>query len=219
MGGDVTIETERLILREFRRDDREEVHDYAVDPEVCRYMPWGPNTEDETGAFIERAITSRHRDPRLHFELAVTLRETGRLIGGAGIRAADECFRTADMGYCLRRDVWGEGFATETATGLIGFGFRQLSVHRIWATCDTGNVRSEHVLEKAGMKLEGTMRDDTWLRGHWRSSHLYSILDSEWNTRGTRDQADSREAHGQADSREARRPAGSGDAPREEDHR
>jgi len=180
MGCDVAIETERLVLREFRRDDRKEVHEYAVDPEVYHYMPWGPNTEDETSAFIERAIASRHRDPRLHFELAVTLRETGRLIGGAGIRAADECFRTADMGYCLRRDAWGQGLATATASGLIEFGFKQLGVHRIWATCDTGNVRSAHVLEKAGMKLEGTMRDDTWLRGHWRSSRLYSILDDEW---------------------------------------
>jgi len=176
MSVDVTIETERLILREFRRDDRESVHEYAVDPEVYRYMPWGPNTEDETSAFVERAVASRHQDPRLHFELAVTLRETGLLIGGAGIRAADKCFRTADMGYCLRRDAWGRGLATEAAAGLIGFGFSQLGVHRIWATCDTGNVRSARVLEKAGMTLEGTMRDDTWLRGHWRSSHLYSVL-------------------------------------------
>ena len=203
MGGDVTIETERLILREFRRDDREKVHEYAVDPEVYHYMPWGPNTEDETSAFIERAIASRHRDPRLHFELAVTLRETGRLIGGAGIRAADECFRTADMGYCLRRDAWGRGLATEAAAGLIEFGFKQLGVHRIWATCDTGNVRSAHVLEKAGMKLEGTMRDDTWLRGHWRSSRLYSILDDEWRPGETRDPASSGDARGQADSEEA----------------
>ncbi|MCK4511309.1 GNAT family N-acetyltransferase, partial [bacterium] len=150
MSVDVTIETERLILREFRRDDQESVHEYAVDPEVYRYMPWGPNTEDETSAFVERAVASRHRDPRLHFELAVTLREAGRLIGGAGIRAADECFRTADMGYCLRRDAWGRGLATEAAAGLIEFGFSQLGVHRIWATCDTGNVRSARVLEKAG---------------------------------------------------------------------
>ena len=183
MAADVTIETERLILREFRRDDWRKVHEYAVDLEVYRFMPWGPNSEDETSAFVERAIASRHRDPRLHFELAVTLRENGHLIGGAGIRAADESFRVADMGYCLRRDAWGKGLATEAAAGLIGFGFEQLGVHRIWATCDTRNVRSARVLEKAGMELEGTMRDDTWLRGQWRSSHLYSILERKENGR------------------------------------
>ena len=209
MSRDVTIETEGLVLREFRRDDREKVHEYAVDPEVYRYMPWGPNTEDETDAFIERAIASRHRDPRLHFELAITLAEDGRLIGGGGIRAADEYFRAADMGYCLRRDAWGLGFGTEAAAGLIGFGFEQLCVHRIWATCDTRNVRSARVLEKAGMKLEGTMRDDTWLRGHWRSSHLYSVLDDEWSPG---------ESRSDAVSGEVRSEAGSGEAPHEEEH-
>ena len=200
MAGDVTIETERLILREFRRDDRESVHEYAVDPEVYHFMPWGPNSEDETRAFIERGITSRHRDPRLHFELAITLRETGRLIGGSGIRAADESFRAADMGYCLRRDAWGKGLATEAAAGLIGFGFEQLRVHRIWATCDTRNVRSARVLEKAGMELEGTMRDDTWLRGQWRSSRLYSVLEGEWSRGKTPGRAGSGETRDQAGS-------------------
>ncbi len=200
MAGDVTIETERLILREFRRDDRERVHEYAVDPEVYHFMPWGPNSEDETSAFVERAIASRHRDPRLHFELAITLRETGRLIGGSGIRAADESFRAADMGYCLRRDAWGKGLATEAAAGLIGFGFEQLRVHRIWATCDTRNVRSARVLEKAGMELEGTMRDDTWLRGQWRSSRLYSVLEGEWSRGKTPAQAGSGETRDQTGS-------------------
>lgn len=183
MAGDVTIETERLILREFLQDDREDVHEYAVDPEVYRYMPWGPNSREETSAFIGRAIASRRRHPRLHFELAITLKDGGHLIGGGGIRAADGDFRAADMGYCLRRDAWGKGLATEVASGLIGFGFEQLGVHRIWATCDTENVRSAHVLEKAGMALEGTMRDDTWLRGQWRSSYLYSILESKESRR------------------------------------
>jgi len=200
MADDVTIETERLVLREFRRDDWEKVHEYAVDPEVCHYMPWGPNSEDETSAFVERAIASRHRDPRLHFELAITLRDTSRLIGGGGIRAVDESFRAADMGYCLRRDAWGKGLATEAAAGLIDLGFEQLRVHRIWATCDTEHARSAHVLEKVGMELEGIMRDDTWLRGHWRSSRLYSILESEWNHGKTPGQADSRETRDQTGS-------------------
>ena len=114
------------------------------------------------------------------------------------------------MGYCLRRDAWGLGLGTEAARGLIGFGFERLGLHRIWATCDTGNARSARVLERAGMVLEGTMRDDTWLRGHWRSSHLYSILDSEWDPGETRDPAG---------CGEARRPADSGEATREEERR
>lgn len=189
MAGDVAIETGRLVLREFRRDDWESVHEYAVDPEVYRYMPWGPNSEDDTRAFIERAIARRLEEPRTYFELAITLREGGRLVGGGGIRYDDGSTRSANMGYCLRRDAWGQGIGTEAAGGLVGFGFERLGVHRIWATCDSANTRSAHVLEKVGMALEGTMRDDTWLRGQWRSSRLYSILETEWRPSEARDRA------------------------------
>ncbi len=201
MAGDVTIETGRLVLREFRPDDWESVHEYAVDAMVYRYMPWGPNSEDDTRAFIERAIARRTEEPRLHYELAITLAEDGRLVGGGGIRAADGDFRAADMGYCLRADAWGRGIGTEAASGLVAFGFERLRVHRIWATCDPANTRSAHVLEKAGMTLEGTMRDDTWLRGHWRSSRLYSILETEWRSDDHLNTARSDEASG----REGRR--------------
>ncbi|HYW69224.1 MAG TPA: GNAT family N-acetyltransferase [bacterium] len=184
MSDGVIIRTERLVLRDFRPDDWEVVHEYAVDPEVSLYMPWGPNSEDETRAFIERAIGYQTEDPRLHFELAITLAEDDHLIGGGGIRAADENFRAADMGYCLRRDAWGLGFGTESAVALISYGFEQLGVHRIWATCDSENVRSARVLEKSGMRLEGTRRDDTWLREHWRSTHVFAILENEWQPAG-----------------------------------
>jgi ribosomal-protein-alanine N-acetyltransferase len=180
MEGGAVIETERLVLRDFRRDDWERVHEYAIDPEVYRYMPWGPNSEDETRAFIERAIARQLEEPRLHFELAITLAEDGLVVGGGGIRADDESFRSADMGYCLRADAWGMGIGTEAASALVAFGFERLGVHRIWATCDPSNTRSARVLEKAGMTLEDTMRDDTWLRGQWRSSHLYAVLAPEW---------------------------------------
>lgn len=180
MSDGVIIRTERLVLREFRPDDWESVHEYAVDPDVFHYMPWGPNSEDETRAFICRAMDARKEDPRLSFELAITLAENGRLIGGGGIRADDESFRSANMGYCLRRDAWGAGLGTESAVALISYGFEKLGVHRIWATCDSGNVRSARVLEKSGMRLEGTRRDDTWVRERWRSTHIFAVLEAEW---------------------------------------
>ena len=182
MSDGVIIRTERLVLREFRPDDWEFVHEYAVDPEVSRYMPWGPNSEDETRAFIGRAMDGRKENPRLSFELAITLAENDRLIGGGGIRADDENFRSANMGYCLRSDAWGVGFGTESAVALISYGFDRLGVHRIWATCDSENVRSARVLEKSGMRLEGTRRDDTWVRERWRSTHIFAILETEWRS-------------------------------------
>jgi ribosomal-protein-alanine N-acetyltransferase len=55
------IETERLLLRDLAASDRHPVHEYASDPEVVRFMDWGPNTEEETNEFIERSILSQRK--------------------------------------------------------------------------------------------------------------------------------------------------------------
>ncbi len=176
----VTLTTDRLILREFREDDFAAVHEYGCDPEVVRYMPWGPNSEEDTRSFIERAIVCRLDDPRHTYELAVALKDGGRLVGGCGIHAINFSNRSAYMGYCFHRDAWGRGYATEASRALLAFGFGQLGLHRMAATCDTGNAASAKVLEKIGMRREAHLREDTLLRGQWRDSYLYAILEDEW---------------------------------------
>jgi len=177
------ITTPRLVLRDFREDDWAAVHEYAADLDVVRYMPWGPNSEKDTMAFIERALAARAETPRTKFEFAVTLAETTRLIGGCGIRVASRTDRSADMGYCLRKDAWGRGYATEAAAAVVAFGFDVLNSHRVFATCDTENLASARVLEKVGMRREAHFRGDTRLRGRWRDSYLYAVLEQEWRGR------------------------------------
>ena len=84
------------------------------------------------------------------------------------------------IGYSLNRKFWGQGYATEAAEALVKFGFGQLNLHRIFATCDPFNVASARVLEKAGMQREGHFRQHKWVKGKWRDSLLYAILDCEW---------------------------------------
>ena len=68
----------------------------------------------------------------------------------------------------------------QAARGLLAFGFETLGLHRIAATCDTGNVGSARVLEKIGMRREALFREDSLLRGRWRDSFLYAVLEHEW---------------------------------------
>lgn len=84
------------------------------------------------------------------------------------------------LGFCLNRHFWGKGYGTETANALLRFGFQQLDLHRIYATCDPSNNASAHVLEKIGMQREGHLREHKWAKGRWRDSLLYAILESEW---------------------------------------
>ncbi len=175
------IQSKRLILREFETDDFEAVHSYAIDLEVVRYMPWGPNTEDETRAFLERAQSYATAEPRTGYELAVIETSADRLIGGIGLHATDQ---QATLGYCFARPAWGQGFATEASRLILGFGFKTLGVHRIWAGCDSENAASARVLEKVGMRREGYFKHDCQIRGVWRDTILFAILSDEWEALG-----------------------------------
>jgi hypothetical protein len=67
------IRTERLVLRDFEEADWKLVHDYASDPEVVRYMEWGPNAIENTRDFIKKAITHFQEHPRMSYDFAVVL--------------------------------------------------------------------------------------------------------------------------------------------------
>jgi RimJ/RimL family protein N-acetyltransferase len=175
------IQTERLLLREYEETDWQAVHAYGSDPVVVRFMPWGPNTEDETREFVERVMAHQWDAQRKEFELAVTLREEGPLIGGCGLSVTDQFHRGGMLGYCFSHDFWGQGYATEAARALLRFGFKELALHRVYATCDVLNVASARVLEKIGMQREGRLREHMWIKGQWRDSFLYAILEREWS--------------------------------------
>ncbi|MFW5866974.1 MAG: GNAT family N-acetyltransferase, partial [Armatimonadota bacterium] len=77
--------TDRLELRDFHEGDVEAVHEWASDPEVVRFMGWGPNTRERTREFLQRKLAERTGDPRRTWDLAVVRRDTGRVIGSIGL--------------------------------------------------------------------------------------------------------------------------------------
>ena len=181
------IETPRLLLREFSPGDLDQVNEYASDPEVLKYVLWGPHSREETLAFIGRTADARKVDPRADFDLAVVLKDGERLIGGCGISVSSFESRRAGIGYVLNRRFWGQGFATEAAEAVLGFGFDSLKMHRIFATCDAENRRSARVLEKIGMRYEGRLRDECRKKGAWRDTFMFAILEQEWGKRRARE--------------------------------
>jgi RimJ/RimL family protein N-acetyltransferase len=92
------IETERLLLRELRADDENDIHECASDPEVVRLMIWGPSTPDLTREFLDRALQAQAQWPRPEVVLAIELKSERRLIGSIGLRMKDEANRNADIG-------------------------------------------------------------------------------------------------------------------------
>ncbi|MBT3345502.1 MAG: GNAT family N-acetyltransferase [Gemmatimonadetes bacterium] len=180
---DLPIRTQRLLLRDFAAPDWEAVHAYASRDDVCRFMPWGPNDEDASRAYIGRALDEQSQTPRETYQLAVIETASDRLVGGVGLYIKSWQNRDGFVGYCFHSNVWGQGYATEAAGALVDAGFSQLDLHRIWSTCDDENLASARVMEKLGWQQEGLLRQDVNLRGQWRDSRLLAILRPEWEAR------------------------------------
>jgi [ribosomal protein S5]-alanine N-acetyltransferase len=173
--------TERLLLRDFRWSDQEPVHAFASDPEATRFMDWGPNDVHDTRAFLTMAVAQCSHRQRTEYEFAAVLPGSGpdggdQVIGSVSIRITNPQHEQGELGYIFHPACWGRGFATESTRALLEFGFGPLRLHRIAATCHPDNRGSARVLEKAGMSLEGRLRDHRLVRGQWRDSLLYAAV-------------------------------------------
>ena len=178
---DIRLETERLILRDIEEDDWVSVHRYASIPIVCRFMAWGPNTEQDSKDFVKRAQAGRSEDPQKEVHLGIVRKDTGEFIGAGGIWRKEGRLHEAEIGYCLHPDSWNHGYMTEAARALIGFGFRDWDMHRVFSRVDPENLGSIRVVEKCGMRLEGHLLKSDWIKGEWRDMLVFAVLEEEWN--------------------------------------
>ena len=174
------ISTPRLTLREYIETDFEGIHAFSKDAETVKFMTWGPNTPEDTRNFIKLAISQQSIQPRVNYHFVVRLQDSDQIIGGCGIHIRRPEHRSAEIGYCYHKKYWGQGFATEAMGALLKFGFEDLAMHRIFATCDPLNIGSERVMQKNGFRKEAHFRKELWRRDGWRDSLLYAILEEEW---------------------------------------
>ena len=179
----LTLQTARLNLRDFREEDWRDVHEYGSDLEVVKYMPFGPNTEEDTKAFINRVLGNQKEKPRIVYNFALVNKQENKLIGACAVTIKSTDKREGEIGYILNRRYWNRGYMTEAARKVVDFGFQQLGLHRVIATCDPANTGSYRIMEKVGMQKEGYLREHKLFKGVWRDFLLYSILEKEWVNR------------------------------------
>ena len=173
------LPTARLLLRDFAAGDWPAVYAYQRDPRYLRLYEWTDRTPDEVQAFVQMFIDQQTEQPRTRFQLAVTLRESGEVIGNCGIRLSAAGSHEAEIGYEIAPDQWGRGYATEAVAEIIRFGFDDLGVHRISAWLVADNVASARVLEKNGLRLEGRLRDKEHYKGRYWDVLMYARLAEE----------------------------------------
>jgi RimJ/RimL family protein N-acetyltransferase len=180
------LEGRRLLLRDLTPADLPAVHAYGSDPEAVRYQAWGPNTPEDSRAFLRAVMDAAAAEPRANYTLAIELVDGGDIIGTVSLLLHDAVHGQGELGYFLNRAAWGNGYATEAAHLVLEFAFETLGLHRVYATVDPRNAASVRVLQKLGMTQEGHLRETMLLRDGWRDSLLFSLLDREWNERHDR---------------------------------
>jgi RimJ/RimL family protein N-acetyltransferase len=167
-------------LRPLETEDLDAGHALISRMDVVRYLVLPVCSREESEGFLRDAILESPSDPWRAIVRAIGDGPNGDLVGLCGVvvpRGAEE----GEIWYLLHPDSWGKGIATEAARQLLGLGFGELGLHRLWANCLPENPASARVLEKAGMRKEGFLVRNLKIHGEWKSSFLYAILAEEWN--------------------------------------
>jgi len=169
-----------ISMRPLEPGDVDAVHALISSIDVVRYMLLPVCLRTESEKFLRDALLESPSDPWRSIVRGICKGPSGHLAGLCGVvilRGAEQ----GEIWYLVEPKSWGKGIATAAVKHLLEFGFGELGLHRIWATCLPENPASARVLEKVGMRKEGFLVNNLKIHGVWKSSLLYAMLAEEWN--------------------------------------
>ena len=147
------IETARLRLRPWRNEDLDPLTAIYADPDVMRYI--GPGTIRNRVQTIQAMLRMRSNWVKQGFGMwALEVADSGEMIGRQGLGYLDNTDEV-EIGYCLARDAWGHGYATESAQAAVRFAFDVVGLDHLAGITFPENVASQGVLRKCGLRSIG----------------------------------------------------------------
>lgn len=178
--GTQRLETGRLILRRYVNADAAAMYkNWASDQEVTRFLTWPTHPNQEvSGRVIEDWVNQYSDDSYYHW--AIILKDNGEEpIGDIAVVSLKENVSMAHVGYCIGRNWWHQGITSEALKAVMEFLFDVVAVNRIEARHDPRNPNSGGVMEKCGMKYEGTLHSSDWNNQGICDACYYALLKSE----------------------------------------
>ena len=173
------LATERLLLRQLERRDRDDVFSIFSDPEVMHYWNTPPMTHiDEARAFIAKARASFSK--RLSIRWGLIRPSDGRFVGSCALFHFTGHNHCAEIGYALGREYWGHGYNHEALVAVLEYAFHTLNFHRVEAELDPRNAASIRTLERLGFEREGVLRERCIVGDEISDSVMMGLLVSEW---------------------------------------
>lgn len=178
--GTLPIETERLRLRRFTAEDAEAVfYNIESDPDVTRYLRFEPHKSLDEAREAITALADSYGNPSLYC-WAIILKETGECIGSVGAAWQNERIGMIHTYYCIGKMWWGGGIVTEAYKAVIRYFFEEVGANRIEAYHDPRNPASGRVMQKCGLKYEGTLRGADYNNTGIVDAAVYGILREDY---------------------------------------
>ena len=159
------IETKRLYLRPINEDDDQDFFELDSNPKVHEFLGNNPVTSIEESRGYIKSILQQYKDYGIG-RLAMIKKDTGEFIGWCGLKFEREVrkeFDYYDLGYRLKEEFWGHGYATEAAIASLNYGFNDLKLKEISAAAYARHTVSNIILKKIGLKPSGTFTFDNEL--------------------------------------------------------
>lgn len=174
MPGPTFLRGETITLRTVEDEDVEFLQETINDPDVRHGLSaTEPISERAEREWVESVASGETDD--VHLLVCVD----SEAVGIIGLNDVTDRMGIAEVGYWLTPDAWGNGYATDAVRTLTEYAFQERRFHRVYAKVFAGNEGSQRVLEKAGFKREGTMRDHWFRDGRYEDVYLYGLLEGE----------------------------------------
>ncbi|MGN4126031.1 GNAT family N-acetyltransferase [Lysinibacillus sphaericus] len=166
------IKSQRIVIREFEPHDWQAIYAYTSDKNVMKYIPEGVFSEEDAKNFVRKNMDDAKNFP-------VVLIDENILIGHMVFHPYFGK-HTYEIGWVFNPKYYNKGYASEAAQALLNYGFKDMQLHRIIATCQPQNIPSYKVMEKIGMRKEGYFKQCIPHGDDWWDEYYYAVLAKEW---------------------------------------
>ncbi|WP_226683027.1 GNAT family N-acetyltransferase [Sutcliffiella horikoshii] len=172
------LETERLLLRRLKLEDARRVEELASDYELAKTTLNVPHPYPVGSAadFIQSMWAAEEKGLVV---FAVVEKESESLVGIINIKQT-LAFKRGELGYWIGRPYWGKGYGTEAARAMVAYGFDTLRLNKVFAGAFVDNPGSWRIMEKVGLKHEGTWRQHAMRDGKFVDLAYYGLLREEY---------------------------------------
>jgi len=173
--GTVTLDAEKITLRRFEKSDSIAIYNNLYsDSEAMRFLPWDTHTDvSETMKHITNHLEN-YSNPAF-YAWVIVRKEEDEPIGFIDT-VIDVTINAAKVDYGIGEKWWRKGYASDALSSVMRYLFEDVGVNRVFATHDPRNPNSGKVMEKCGMKYEGTLRQARYRKGEFSDRKMYSML-------------------------------------------